>query len=82
VKVSLPFGAKFCLHLTVQEAAKEETSAKQVAFITCPACSMLAYCLAYFSTLSVVTVFSETSADFQHTIRRYIPDDRILQIDK
>jgi hypothetical protein len=40
----------------------------------------LVSCLAYSSTLNMdATYFSETSVDFQQTIRRYIPEDRTIQ---
>jgi hypothetical protein len=43
--------------------------------------SMLVSCLAYSSTLNMeTTCFSETSVDFQRTIRRYIPEDRTLRL--
>jgi hypothetical protein len=36
-------------------------------------------CLAYYSTMKTeVTYFSETSDDFQRTIRRYKPEDKTL----
>jgi hypothetical protein len=49
----------------------------QLVFATC---FMLVSCLVYTSTLKMGTKYSsETSRDFQRTIRRYIPKDRNLQ---
>jgi hypothetical protein len=42
-------------------------------------CFMLVSCLAYSSNLRMkATCSSKTSADFQRTTRRYIPEDRTL----
>jgi hypothetical protein len=42
-------------------------------------CFKLVSCLAYYSTLNLMVIFSsETSIDFQRTARRNIPDDRTL----
>jgi hypothetical protein len=42
-------------------------------------CFMLVSCLAYSSTLKIEDTYSaETSAEFQRTTQRYIPEDSIL----
>jgi hypothetical protein len=44
-----------------------------------PACHLQSPCLAYSSTLMMEEIgLSETSAEFQWTTRRYIPEDSML----
>jgi hypothetical protein len=45
------------------------------------ACFMLVSCLDISSTMKIVAICSYETADyFQHTIRRYIPEDRTLHV--
>jgi hypothetical protein len=46
------------------------------------ACSMLVSLFTYCSTLKMETVYSsETVIDFHRNMRRYVHEDRILQVD-
>jgi hypothetical protein len=59
---------------TYNMTEKELHRAKQLA-----TCYMLMSCLAYFRPWRWKRYSSETSADFQLTARRYIPEDRTIQ---
>jgi hypothetical protein len=75
-KVSRSFGRTYRLHVQgrrISRATNVKAGDKQS--------RLLATCSAYSSTLKMEAICSsETSADFQRTTRRYIPEDSTLSI--
>jgi hypothetical protein len=88
-KVNRRFREIYCLHLQGQriiQARNQHEAGKSACYLFhadffLATCIMLFSCLAYSSTQKMeATCATETSGDIQRTVRRYIQEDRTLQM--